>query len=28
LTDQRGNNATPVRPVDRVDSDIGVGKHV
>jgi hypothetical protein len=28
LADQRGNNATPVRPVDRVDSDIGVGKHV
>jgi hypothetical protein len=28
LADQSGYDAAPVRPVDRVDSDIGVGKHV
>jgi hypothetical protein len=28
VTNERGHDAAPVRPVDLIDSDVGVGKHV
>jgi hypothetical protein len=28
LPDQSGDNAAPVRAIDRIDGDIGVWKHV
>jgi hypothetical protein len=28
LPDQSGHNAAPVRAIDRINGDVGIGKHV